>query len=373
MSVARATLIILALLLALAPAAEAAKRRVPQGFYGAMYDRAVTRAPEADQDAQMALMARSGVESVRTTFSWAAAQPRPAEAPDFSATDAVVARASRRGLRVLPVVISTPVWAREDPADVASAPSNPEDYAVYLRDLVERYGPTGSFWAEHPDVPRRPLREWQIWNEPHLDGFWASSRPWQESYTDLLGSARDAVKQVDPGAKIVLASMADYAWRHLQKVYDAGARGLFDVMAMNFYTSKPSDEVRAIRKVRAVMRRNHDSKLPVWLTEITWPAAKGRDRPRASWQRSWYQTDRGMARRLTQAYDVLVKYRRSVRLGRVYWYTWSSGYEAGDLFDFGGLLSYDGSAFRARPALRAYQRSARRHEGCVKTSSAQCR
>jgi hypothetical protein len=37
---ARAILVSLALLLVLAPAAEAAKRRVPQGFYGAMYDRA---------------------------------------------------------------------------------------------------------------------------------------------------------------------------------------------------------------------------------------------------------------------------------------------------------------------------------------------
>ncbi len=374
MSVARAILLTLALMLALAPAAEASKRRVPQGFYGVMYDRGVALAPEGDQDAQNALMARSGVESIRTTFSWADAQPRPVEPPSFDSTDALVARATRRGLRVLPVVINTPVWARQFPDKDASPPLNPNDYGAYLKALIGRYGPAGSFWSEHPELPRRPMREWQIWNEPHLDGFWASpGEPWEQSYTDLLSAAHDAVKQADPGAKVVLASLADYSWRHVQKIYNAGGRGLFDVMAMNFYTTRPSDEVREVRKVRTVLRHNHNSKLPVWLTEITWPAAKGRDTPRAKWQRSWYQSDRGMATRLTQAYDLLLKYRRSLGLGRVYWYTWSSGYKRGDLFDFGGLNSYNGTVFKARPALRAYQRSARGHEGCAKSSSGRCR
>jgi hypothetical protein len=364
--------LVLVLLLVAAPA-EAAKRRVPQGFFGVMYDRGVAGAPEGDQDAQNALMARSGVESARVVFSWAAAQPQPGTAPDLSATDALVARMTRRGIRVLPIVISTPLWARQYPDKDASPPLNPNDYGAYLRALVGRYGPTGSFWSEHPELPRRPLREWQIWNEPHLEGFWASSGPWQDSYTDLLQAAHDAVKQADPGAKVVLASLADYSTRHLQKIYDAGGRGLFDVMAMNLYTAKPRNEVTGVRNVRRVLRRNHNSKLPVWLTEIAWPAAKGRDTPRAKWQRAWYQTDAGMANRVTQAYDALVKYRRSIGLGRVYWYTWSSGYKRGDLFDFGGLNSYNGTVFKARPALRAYQRSARRYQGCVKSSAGRCR
>jgi len=373
MSVARAILISLALVLALAPAAGAAQRRVPQGFYGVMYDRGIAVAPEADQDAQNALMARSGVESVRVVFSWAAAQPEAGRPPSFTDTDALVARTTRRGLRLLPVVMGAPVWARQYPDKPGSPPTNPGDYGAYLQALIGRYGPAGSFWREHPELPRRPLREWQVWNEPHLQGFWEAPGPWEDGYVDLLSAAHDAVKRADPGARVVLASLADFSWRHLQKVYDAGGRRLFDVVAMNFYTSKPSDEVRAVRKVRTVLRRNHQSRLSVWLTEITWPAAKGRDKPRARWQRSWYQTDRGMATRLTQAYDVLVRYRRSLRLGRVYWYTWSSGYRPGDLFDFGGLSSFDGSRSRARPALRAYQRSARRYEGCAKTSLGRCR
>jgi hypothetical protein len=371
--IAVAATLLLALLVAAAPA-DAAKRRVPQGFFGVQYDRGVAVAPEGDQDVQNALMARSGVESARAVFSWAAAQPEPGVPPDLSGTDALVARMTRHGMRVLPVVINTPLWARRYPDEDGSPPASLNDYAAYLRALIARYGPAGSFWSDHPELPRRPLREWQIWNEPHLQGFWASpDEPWEDSYTDLLRVAHDTVKQADPGAKVVLAALADVSWRHVQKIYNAGGRGLFDVMAMNFYTTHPRDEVRAVSHVRKVLKRNHNARMPVWLTEITWPAAKGRDKPRAKWQRAWYQTDKGMAKRLTQAYAVLVKYHRSLRLGRVYWYTWSSEYRRGDLFAFGGLLSFNGSVFKARPALRAYQRSARRYEGCAKTSTGRCR
>jgi hypothetical protein len=142
MGMTRAILLSLVLLLAVAPAAEAAKRRVPQGFFGAMYDRGVASAPEADQDEQNALMARSGVESARAVFSWAAAQPQPDQPPDLSQTDALVARMTRRGIRVLPVVISTPEWARRYPDLAASPPTSLNDYAGYLPesadlDLVE--------------------------------------------------------------------------------------------------------------------------------------------------------------------------------------------------------------------------------------------
>jgi hypothetical protein len=68
-----------------------------------------------------------------------------------------------------------------------------------------------------------------------------------------------------------------------------------------------------------------------------------------------------------------VRGRRSLRLGRAYWYTWSSGYRRGDLFDFGGLVRFTGNNAVTRPALRAYRRSARLYQGCAKTSAGSCR
>ena len=68
------------------------------------------------QDAQWDLMASSVVESVRTVFSWAGAQPRGGGTPiSFEDTDPVVRRAALRNISVLPVIFYTPTWARAVP------------------------------------------------------------------------------------------------------------------------------------------------------------------------------------------------------------------------------------------------------------------
>lgn len=366
-------LLALVALLAAAPAADAAKRKVPRGFYGVMWDRDAASASDAAQERQWSLMASSGVESVRTVFSWARAQPNP-RVTSFAETDALVARAARRNQRLVPVVLWAPDWARLYPEKSSSPPARVDDYAAYLTALVGRYGPNGSFWSEHPELPRRPVRSWQLWNEPHLDFYWLTpDGAWAPEYAKLLKAGNAAIDAADPGAKVIAAALADYAWRHLDKLYAKRTRRSFDVAAINFFTSKPRNVLTALRRTRKVMRANRDGRKQLWLTEVSWPAAKGRDKPGARWQKPWIQTDRGMAKRVTQVYKLLARERRAVRLGRVYWYTWSSEYRRGDLFDFGGLVRWSGGSFEAKPALRAYRKSARRYQGCAKTDAGACR
>jgi hypothetical protein len=70
-----------------------------------------------------------------------------------------------------------------------------------------------------------------------------------------------------------------------------------------------------------------------------------------------------MARRLTQAVPLLARHARRLGLARVYWYTWASPYgRGGSIFNYAGLQRYRNGAFEARPALGAYQRTARRLE-----------
>jgi hypothetical protein len=132
--------------------------------------------------------------------------------------------------------------------------------------------------------------------------------------------------------------------------------------------------MRGVRFIRRVMRRYHDLRKPIWLTETGWPAAKGRvPTPEPAWQRAWYTTDAKMGARLSELYSLAASQRRRFNLQRVYWYTWSSGYSSGDLFDYMGLIHFDGlGAFERMPALRNYAASARQHEGCAKTSAGGC-
>ena len=348
----------------------AAQARVPYGFYGAVWDRGVSAASPAVQDSQWGTMAASGVESVRVVFSWAAAQPEAGQPPSFAVTDPVVARAAARRIALLPVVMYAPPWARGDFDVGSSPPREPGDYVAYLRALIGRYGPQGSFWAEHPELPKRPLRTWQVWNEPQLRFQWSES-DWERGYGRLLRAARAGVRQADPGAKVVLAAMTNAAWDALASLYAKGdIKGLFDVATVHPYTGSAGRVLEVVRRVRAVLARRGEGRRPLWVTELAWPASRGRARAPEG-LRTIVTNDRGMAERLTRAYRLLAKTKAA---SRVYWYTWASGYsrDAG-IFDFTGLQRFDGTRFRAMPALRAYRASARRHQGCVKTRTGACR
>jgi hypothetical protein len=365
----------LALLLAACPPA-VAKRKVPRGFYGVMWDRAATEAPDAEQEEQWALMARSGVESVRTVFNWALAQPEPG-VTDFTYTDRIVGLAASHRIELVPVVRTTPTWAKLDPFAQSSPPKNASDYAAYLTALIGRYGPAGSYWVEHPELPKLPLRIWQIWNEPHLNLWWntdgRSPNAWAREYAELLKGAKAAVDAADPGATVVLAALADYAWKHLARLNRFKIGRYYDVAAINLFTARPAFVMKGVRYFRRVMRHGGARRKPVWLTESTWPAGKGRvSRPQPAWQRSWYTTDAGMAERVRSIYSLAAKNRRKLRLGRVVWYTWSSAYADTDLFDYSGLIRFSGGEYEQRPALGAYAASARRYEGCSKSSLGVC-
>ena len=245
----------------------------PKRFFGVVYDRDVALAPAATQDEQFALMHRSGVATARIVFSWNDAQPAQDQPPDFADTDAMVARAARNDIQILPIVMYAPAWARIDPGDPASSPRDDADYTAFLDALVARYGPSGSFWSEHADVPKRPLRTWQVWNEPQLRYQWAES-DWEAGYGRLLHAAHDALKRDDPGCTVVLAAATNFAWDALQGLYAKGdIKGEFDVAALNPYTGSAGRVLKAAQLFRAVLKRHGDNNKPLWITELTWPAS----------------------------------------------------------------------------------------------------
>jgi hypothetical protein len=379
MSVALRIALGLALLACLTAAAPASARRdVPPDFYGVVYDGAVTKAPLAVQEQQFARMAQAGVESVRAVFSWADAQPTEGLAPDLTATDQLVALATEHGMSILPVVIYTPKWARADASTAASPPQKDSDYVRYLQALDARYGTTGSFWSEHPELQPRPIRYWQIWNEPHLRLYWNASK-WEKNYGALLRASHDGLRALDPQARIVLAGLTGTSWDALASLYKLGsAKGAFDVAGLQTYTGSPRNLLRAVHLFRGVLTRHGQASLPLWLTEMGWPAAQGRTKV-PSYQRTIATTDSGMAKRLRGGYETLIAKRKAanVRVSRVYWYTWASSYKRSSdattgIFRFAGLSRFDGTTFTQRPALAEYVKSARRHEGCKKAATGLC-
>ena len=334
---------------AVAPAAHAA---VPKGFFGVMVNGPLDD-PAVDLDAQAVRMKGAGVQSWRVEMAWDLIEPAPGQFA-WAATDRKVLAAARQGIDVLGLALRAPGWANGGGGNPFTPPTRPADFATYLRALVARYGPSGSLWAEHPDVPRHAVRAWEIWNEPNLKDYF-TAQPFAKPYAALLRAAYPAVHGADPGATVLMASMANYSWRDLATLLSvSGPKLRFDAAGAHPFSGRPSNAVKIVRLNREALDRRGYSKVPLWLTELTWSSAKGKKTPLTQ---NWETTEGGQAQRLRDVYKLLLAQRRSLRLARVFWYTWATVDNGSpNSFDYSGLLQYrpDGT-FRAKPALAAFR------------------
>jgi hypothetical protein len=226
--------------------------------------------------------------------------------------------------------------------------------------LVRRYGPSGSFWTEHPELVPQPIRYWQIWNEPSFNTFW-SDQPFAQDYVALVHDSRIAVQSVDPGAKIVLAGLPNKSWSSLEKIYKAGGRDEFDIAAFHPFTAKVDGVKTILQKDRKVMAKYGDKKKTLWVTELSWTSAQGK----TSVTYGNEQTEKGQAKKLTDAYNMLARNRVAMHIGRAYWYTWVTRDQMHDYpFDYAGLLRLRNGKLTAKPALKAYRQTALTLERC---------
>ena len=380
--VAVLTAALAALLLAAAPA-QAAKRSVPQGFYGAVWGDPIIDAPPAARDATWDRLALAGTESIRALFHWGHAQPTRDGPHDWSRIDTIVRSATIRRIKITPTVMYAPRWAKQYPDTAQSPPKGTADYAAFVAALARRYGPSGSFWSQNPSLPKRPLRHWQIWNEPDLTDHWWRTGSWYpkeaKRYTALLRASSRAVKKADRGAKIVIGGLTNYAWETLDRLYRVGARGAFDVAAVHMFPGKWRNVSVIVKRLRSELDANGGRSLPIWVTEMTWPAAEGRA-PTPEWAQSPYYknfvtTEKGAASRLKGAYELLGgrSFRTRNRLERVHWFSAATSYSGNWIFDYSGLMGWNGSELSNKPQYTAFQASARSDEGCAKTNRGACR
>jgi hypothetical protein len=349
---------------------------VPTGFVGVNIDGPVlTPQGGVAMPGQFKLMRSNGAQSIRVLFSWSAAQPYAswADAPagqrggfasgaggvptSFAATDQIVALAAGRGMSVLPIVMNAPAWAAGPRSGFGVAqPRDDRLYGQYLTTLVGRYGPRGSFWRQHPGLSRRPIRIWEIWNEPDIVGFWPT-QPFARSYVDLLRAAHSAIRHADPGSRVVLAGVPNFSWQVLDSIYRVrGARRQFDVVDVHPYTKRPAGVIEILRRVRASMKRAGDAGKPIIAAETGWPSSLRQTPHRFDFE----TTQAGQARNVRALLPLLAANRRALGLIGFYWYTWMGDEYAGAYpFNFSGLMSFHNGRMSAKPALGAFGQTAR--------------
>lgn len=322
---------------------------------------------------------RGGVESVRIPLAWSAVQPSSGAAFDWSSTDHVIREAAEAGLEVLPVLYGFPEWAVPYAAVPGTAGSSVapsrlpvsggarEGWTSFITAAVARYGPSGSFWAENPLLPKRPLRSWQIGNEPNFKYF--VTRPNPAEYGQWVKLTSAAIRSGDPGAKIVLAGLfarpkegagkwkrvrprrAYFASEFLQIMYKRtpGVRSSFNAVAIHPYSYFYWELTPEMEEIRSLLRRNHDAGKGIWITELGWSSSPPTRKD------LFAKGPRGQAKQLKGAFSLLTRNQRSWKIQSVYWFSVDDLPGACNFCDGSGLF---GEGFVPKPAWRAYARFA---------------
>ncbi len=193
--------------------------------------------------------------------------------------DQIVDLAHKYHLGIIVRLSNPPAWSRAGGNSVGTyaPPDDFDDFGDFVATVVARY--------------KGRVRYYQIWNEPNIYPEWGNRPVSPEEYTRLLCTAYHRAKEVDPNVVIIagaLASTIELGPRNmndfifLQRMYDAGARKCFDIMAMQGYGlwSGPTDRrmypmitnFSRPRYIRDIMVKNGDASKAIWISEMNWDA-----------------------------------------------------------------------------------------------------
>ncbi len=189
---------------AFAAAAPQADARVPKRFFGA---NALYPTP-----GDFGSMERSGIGTYRFVIYWQGAQSEPHGAYNWGQADRQIYPAIAAGLRPLPVLLGTPPFIGDDPSHLTPPIRTKlarHEWARFVEAAVDRYRPGGSFWTDHPELPKLPPKDWQIWNEQNAAGYWYPQANPRE-YARLLKISDKAIGKADPKARVMLGGMYGY-------------------------------------------------------------------------------------------------------------------------------------------------------------------
>ncbi|HEU4973474.1 MAG TPA: cellulase family glycosylhydrolase [Baekduia sp.] len=264
---AAALLAALALTLLAAPARAGAKP-----LFGVQVDSITPATTRADIASQLRTAARVRARAIRVEADWSALEPRAQgqhDAHTLAALDAVVAGAKARGIKVLLFLDRSPCWASSAPdKGSCSAPNaNRFDVTRYPPADPQSYVPMATFLAQrYGDA----LGAFEIWNEPDQanEKYWAGPDKVRR-YVDLMKAVYQPLKAIDPRLPVIAGSFVgtDGAW--LKAMYDAGAKGFYDGLAVHFYDLP----LYGLEQTRAVQRA-HGDRAPLWLTEYGWTSCR---------------------------------------------------------------------------------------------------
>lgn len=267
----------------------------------------------AEINARLDLMQSLGVTNVRIMVPWAGVQPLHPDtpfglgAPRWDQLDMVVNAAAARGMGILGVLNSTPMWATNS-TPINGQPANFDRFAAFAKSVALRYGDK--------------ISAYEVWNEPNSIQFWNTLDP--VAYTEMLKKTYTALKQAAAqlGTDITVIGGvvgAGKTWQGLtmnpvdfvRKMYEAGANGFFDALSFHPYNFEwkfsvgenlpwkegmPLFQLNKIRELMDSFLEEGQEQIKIWITEYGLPTNKVSEATQAAFVRDlieFWQTMQG--------------------------------------------------------------------------------
>lgn len=319
LGIAAALVAALALVL---PSQASAVPRAPAGYLNVMPQEAVG-------EADLARMARGNVRSVRYSMSWELVQPTSRNSFDWGYFDLLFEAAARNGIRVLPSLYYTPKWVASEPTTLPVKSARAlADWQAYVKAAVERYGSRGDFWKEHgpqssDPLPKLPVRQWMIWNEPNFFYFADPVSP--TDYGRLLNASATAIRGADSSAKIMIGGLfarplgppkkALSAAKFVDQMMKTAKKSSFDLVALHPYTPGLNQLKLVLEEFKGALSRKGLSSKKMVISEIGWASGP---------KTNAFSTGskQAQAKKLTEAFTLLIRDRQKYRIDSVYWFAW---------------------------------------------------
>jgi hypothetical protein len=206
-----------------------------------------------------------GARVLRVAFGWDAMEPEQGKF-DWSFWDEFVRMASGEfGLRLIPYVCYTPRWAASDPGPDfwRSPPRDPEDFARFMRVIVDRY--------------RDAISSWELWNEPDNRAYWLGT---PAQFAALVRAGSRAVRATDPRDQVVLGGIAGET-EFLETLFATERIApAVDVVNVHCYFETwhpdPIETLTSYVERAAQILREHGEGEPLWMAELGYSSVAGR-------------------------------------------------------------------------------------------------
>ncbi|MFN8152210.1 MAG: hypothetical protein U0R24_13935 [Solirubrobacterales bacterium] len=332
-----AALCLLALLAAALcmPSGAQAQAQAPTGFFGVN--------ASGYESGDFERMAEADVGVTRNIFPFEVIRHGKDLPYNWSYTDPIVRGTAENGIDLIPMVYGAPPWVSHDLNRTVLKGEAARAWSDLLTTLVQRYGPGGAFWSENPTVPYRPIRVWQIWNEPNSITWWGP-KPKPKDYGKVLVRSAAAIHAVDPEAQVMTAGIvaeptnahAILGKEFLAELFKSRAvREAADIVAYHPYAATVSGVRKQLKQARSALRSRGAGSTPLWITEIGWGTKGPRKHPLV-------KTTSGQIQVLHDTFEMVLSQRQRLGLGRLLWYQWRDGpYKLCKWCETSGLLTVD--------------------------------